>query len=279
MAKLLVIGCASLDVLCLERDGKTAEHRTIGGAGLYTALAARYAGADVTLFAPKPEKLEGDLLRVDEIIEWLGPIVPVEKIPRLEIVHHGSGRATLKYADWGGEQFLLEENLPHPLERYNAIHIAALSSAKRQLQFLEYCRGQGAGKISVGTYAKLFVAERETVQNLFEAADMFFMNENEAQLLFGPDREPATAAKKLLFVTRGERGVSVHAANWQKLIFGCSATELDPTGAGDTFCGTVLGCMIGGESAIDAAIKGVEMAARCIESVGPAAMLAVGDQE
>jgi hypothetical protein len=37
--------------------------------------------------------------------------------------------------------------------------------------------------------------------------------------------------------------------------------------------------MIGGESAIDAAIKGVEMAARCIESVGPAAMLAVGDQE
>jgi sugar/nucleoside kinase (ribokinase family) len=278
MAKLLVIGCASFDVLSLEQDGKKTEHRTVGGAGLYTALAARCAGADVTLFAPKPEKLEGDLQRVDAMIDWLGPTVPAEKMPRLEIVHHGSGRATLKYADWDAEQFLLEKNLPHPLERYNVIHIAALSSAERQLQFLEYCRGQDCGKLSVGTYAKLLVAEPETLQKLFEAADMFFMNENEAKLLFGSDKEPATAANKLLFVTRGERGVSVHAANWKKSVFGCSATELDPTGAGDTFCGTVLGCMVKGESAIEAAGKGVEMAARCIESVGPAAMLAPSDQ-
>jgi sugar/nucleoside kinase (ribokinase family) len=278
MAKLLVIGCASFDLLSLEQDGKKTQHSTVGGAGLYTALAARCAGADVTLFAPKPEKLEGDLQRVDAIIEWLGPTVPAEKMPRLEIVHHGSGRATLKYADWAAEQFLLETNLPHPLESYNAIHIAALSCAERQLQFLEYCRGQNHGKISVGTYAKLLVAEPETVKKLFDASDMFFMNENEAKLLFGPGKEPATAANKLLFVTRGERGVSVHAANWMKLVFGCSANEVDPTGAGDTFCGTVLGRMLEGESAIEAATKGVERAARCIESVGPAALLAPDEQ-
>lgn len=49
---IFVIGTASLDVLHLA-DGRTAN--TAGGAGLYTALAARQAGARTGLYAPQPE--------------------------------------------------------------------------------------------------------------------------------------------------------------------------------------------------------------------------------
>jgi len=274
MTKLLVIGCASFDVLHLEQNGEESEHHTVGGAGLYTALAASRAGADVTLYAPKPEQLTDEFLAVDKLINWIGPTVPVEKMPRLDIVHHGAGRATLNIADWAAERFLLEENLPHPIEQFKIIHIAALSSASRQLAFLEYCRRHGAHKVSVGTYAKLLYAESETVSKLFEAADIFFMNQNEADTLFGSAEQARTSTGKLLFVTHGERGATVHVAGWQQFIPGCNATEVDPTGAGDTFCGATLAGLLRGESAVEAAHSGVTLAASCIESVGPVALMA-----
>ena len=51
MNHLLVIGGASFDVLHLQ-DQTVA---TAGGAGMYTAMAARRCGAPVSLFGPRPD--------------------------------------------------------------------------------------------------------------------------------------------------------------------------------------------------------------------------------
>ncbi len=98
MSRILVVGCVSFDTVHLELSGPEEDLdsasgsssdsasssgsasgsgstsssasapvarrtiKTIGGAGLYTALAAAKVGAEVTLFAPKPSPMP-DLLK------------------------------------------------------------------------------------------------------------------------------------------------------------------------------------------------------------------------
>src|SRR5271170_2292745 len=112
-AKILVIGCVSRDTIRLEQPGGGSTHVTLGGAALYTALAARSAGSEVTLLAPRPQPglpwldiFSGGVDAVSELstfIQWVGPVVPPSEMPFLEIVHHGGGRATLLNAGWKAE--------------------------------------------------------------------------------------------------------------------------------------------------------------------------------
>lgn len=264
MAEILVIGCASRDELHIA--GKT--YHAIGGAGLYTALAAARVGAATTLLAPRPDPLPEAFSPVTNAIRWVGPRVPPDELPRLEIEHHGGGRATLLDAAWGAEAQLTPDCLEDNLSRYAVVHIAALSSAQRQLNFLSACRQRRARLVSAGTYAKIAYGETETVRVLFEEADLFFMNENEAKGLFGSGEVTG-----LCFVTLGQRGALVFANGQRRRIAGIKANELDPTGAGDTFCGAVLAELARGANPVAAAEAGVRLAAKVVEGSGPSAVL------
>jgi len=269
MADVFVIGCVSLDTLHFASQTVS----TVGGAGLYTALAARQAGAAVTLCAPHPAPLPEQLSLVAKRLHWIGPQVLPEEMPRLEIAHHGGGRATLLHAAWGAEAALTPDHLEVDLRAYDVVHIAALSSTQRQLMFLHACRERGAGRVSVGTYARAVYGETATVRALFDEADIFFMNENEANGLFGSAASAQTRPGKLLFVTRGEQGAVVHEGAQVTPIAAESANELDPTGAGDTFCGATLAGLLRGGRPVDAARNAVRLAARCVEAPGPAILL------
>src|SRR5262245_54886873 len=151
---VFVIGTASLDVLRLA-DGRVVE--AAGGAGLYTALAAHRTGVTAALFAPRSEPLPDPLQPVAQRLQWFGPQISPEQLPRLEIQHHGGGKATLLAASWGAEAALLPAAMPAAVIEARFVHIAALSTAERQLHFLEELRQRPAGQrlISVGTYARL----------------------------------------------------------------------------------------------------------------------------
>ncbi len=265
MGTLLVIGTASHDTLHLA----TGIAHTVGGAGLYTALASAEAGATTSLFAPKPDPMPAVFAPVNARVRWLGPRVAPEAMPQLEIAHHGGGRATLLGAGWGAEAVLLPEQLPDDLSIYDCVHIAALSSAARQLAFLEACRARGARRISVGTYARVVQAEATTVRALLAQADIFYMNENEARLLFGTVEQAATRAGALLFVTLGEHGALAISSAHRGSVPGNGAIEIDPTGAGDTFCGAALAALTDGADMMAAAMQGCAQAARIIEHPGP----------
>ena len=72
MNRLLVIGSASSDVLHLE-DRTVA---SAGGAGMYTAMAARRCGAQTALFGPRPDPCPERLKPVaGHLTEWLGPVI------------------------------------------------------------------------------------------------------------------------------------------------------------------------------------------------------------
>ena len=72
MNRLLVIGSASSDILHLG-------DRTVacaGGAGMYTAMAARRCGAQTALFGPRPDPCPERLKPVTGYLtEWLGPVI------------------------------------------------------------------------------------------------------------------------------------------------------------------------------------------------------------
>jgi len=268
---LLVVGGASLDVLHLA-DGRTAT--AAGGAGLYTALAARQAGARVTLLAPRPDPMPESLRPAAERLTWIGPVIAVEDLMRLEIAHHGGGRATLVSAQWGAVARLAPDALPADLAAFDIIHIAALGAARRQRDFLRAARRRGARRISAGTYARAVYGETDDVRALFAGADLFFMNENEANGLFGSVEQARARPGALLFITLGERGARVVGVGEAGVaLAGLPAREVDPTGAGDSFCGAVLAGLARGLTPVEAARRAVSLAARVIEAVGPAALL------
>jgi len=126
----------------------------------------------------------------------------------------------------------------------------------------------------VGTYARLVYGDTERVRQLFELADLFFMNENEANGLFGSVDKARTRPNALLFVTLGQAGALVIEGAEVTHIPGQPANELDPTGAGDTFCGATLAALVQGETPPRAARRAVRLAAQVVSGVGPEALLA-----
>ena len=277
MNRILVIGTASLDTLHLDLVQPPQTVHTVGGAGLYTALAATKAGAHVTLFAPKPTPMPQALQPAANLFEWIGPACAADDLPRLEIVHYGHGKAELKGASWGAALKMTPTELPDDLSNYAFVHIAALSSAQRQLEFLKMCRQRGAPRISVGTYARLVHNESDTVHELQTTADLFFMNENECKGLFGSVEAAHEAAHEaenaILFITLGERGAIVLHNNNRLVIPAQVTDEQDPTGAGDTFCGATLAKLAQGEEIGQAARFGGQWAAKTIALPGPLALL------
>ncbi len=171
---VMVVGTASLDVLHL---GTRTAH-TIGGAGLYTALAAHHAGATTALYAPRPDPMPASLQPVADRVIWTGPLIAPDALPRLEIAQHGGGRATLIDASWGAESQLTHTHLSEDIRQATFVHIAALRSAQRQLDFMYTIMAERGGhhhpRISVGTYARLVYGETKDVRTLFEHADIFF---------------------------------------------------------------------------------------------------------
>jgi sugar/nucleoside kinase (ribokinase family) len=203
--------------------------------------------------------------------------VPLENLPRLEIAHHGGGGATLLNASWGAEALLVPEAMPPDVHHATFVHIAALRTAQRQFAFVQAIREAGNGRlrprISVGTYARLAYEDTATVRRIWTLADLFFMNENEANGLFGHVEQAHTRPGALLFVTLGARGVLVIEGQDVTHIAGRVVQEVDPTGAGDTFCGATLAGLAQGMAPVAAAAVAVELAARTVQAIGPTALL------
>ena len=272
-AHIVVIGTASLDTLHLA----SGTAHTIGGAGLYTALAARAAGATAGLFAPVPEPMPAALQPIAEYLQWYGPTIAPADLPRLEIAHHGNGQATLLDASWGAETSLVPAQLPVTARDASVMHIAALSTAQRQWDFVQILRRtqgeRSRPRLSVGTYARLAYGETALVRTLFEHAEYFFMNANEAAGLFGSVERATARPGAWLFVTLGADGVLAITGREVTHIPGHATTEIDPTGAGDTLCGATLAGIARGLAPITAAEQAVILAARTVGAIGPAALL------
>ena len=269
MSRILVIGGVSIDVLHLKERTVT----SAGGAGMYTAMAARRCGAQASLFGPRPDPCPDRLQPVAErFAEWLGPAVPLEKLPAFEISYR-HGKTEYLNALFGAETELLPSLLPADLSEYDHVHVIPLGDVELQLSFVRACRERGARQISAGTYIRHVSEQPQGVRAVLEESDLFFMNGLEVEALFGSLESAHTAPGKVLYVTLGAAGACIIQGDTRTMIPAVPATELDPTGAGDTFCGATLAYLLQGQHPIMAARHAAALAAEMIGQVGPAALL------
>ena len=269
MNRLLVIGQATFDHLHLP--DRTVD--SVGGAGMYTAMAARRCGVQVAMFGlcpdPCPERLKPV---AGHLTEWLGPAVPPAQLPQFEISYR-QGKTEYLNASRGAEPMLSPTMLPADLSKFDLLHVTAQSDVNRQLSFVQACRQRGADRISAGTDPGQAVSQPQTVRAVMEQSDYFFMNDLEARAVFGSLEAVQTEPGKVLFVTLGAQGAMIIQGDTSTSIPAVSASELDPTGAGDTLCGATLAYLLQEHHPIMAARQASALAAEMIGQVGPAALL------
>lgn len=239
---LVFIGSPTEDVVV--RHGAT--HPAIGGAAYISALAARWAGATAGVVARVPPVLPRGCSRS------FGPnglhregLQPHDgSLPGFRITYDDDDHAT--YTDWnmGLEAQLSARDIPeHWLDGW--VHIAGVgASVKMQRQILNDLPRNRIRGLSIGTCKAMVQDSPEDTRALLAASDIFFLNEEEWALLY-PNGLPAGHTGTIV-VTRGDRGVTVFRGTSVQEFQAKPVDVLDPTGAGDAFCGAFLGALVQG---------------------------------
>lgn len=267
--RLLVVGGASLDRIHV--DGSVVA--TPGGAGLYTALAAARAGAEVTMLAPYPDPMPAVLAPVLQSVRWVGPVVPIDGLPRFEIAYDDDGEVRLFEEHLGAEPDLdpavldLVDDLP------GCAFCVPFMDAVLQRRFVDALGARGC-LTATNTYGRAVRTQRSIVAGTFDRADLTFCNADEARHLHPGDDPPPTG--RLRFVTRGRHGATVFQGDHRTEVDSVTVTAVDPTGAGDTFCGTVIARLLLGDHPVEAARRGTAAAALTVSGIGPAALFEPG---
>lgn len=269
MNSLLVVGGASIDDLLLKDRTVT----SAGGAGMYTAMAARRCGVQVAMFYPHSEPSPVLLRPVAVCLtDCPGPLITQEEYPRFEISYRRGKTEYLKI-DLGAQDALSTAMLPDDLSHYDLVHVIPVGAPIRHLDFIRACRQRGARRVSAGTFPGYAEEDRQGVYQIINEADYFFMNKREATAVFGSLEAAHTDPGKVLFVTLGKEGACIVQGDTLTCIPAVAASELDPTGAGDTFCGATLAFLLQKEHPIMAARRAVALAAEMIAHVGPTALM------
>ncbi len=263
---LIVIGGASLDILHFA--GHTV--RAAGGSGLYTSLAARRLGMQVMMIAPRPRPVPSELELAMQRLDWRGKEVPPEELPTFEIAYPGDGQTQYLNIWWRSEADLSLNYIPDDLPA-GLVYCIPMIDTRHQVEFLQHFKSQGR-IIACGTHQGAVNNQLEAVCESMFLADFFFCNEDEACGIFGSLDQAQTETGKILFITRGAKGARIIQGQHATDIAGVSIEELDPTGAGDTFCGTTLAMLAQGAHPVMAARYGVLAAAEMITKVGPQAL-------
>jgi hypothetical protein len=240
---------------------------------MYTAMAARRCGAEVTLFGPRPDPCPESLLPVaGHLTEWLGSVITPDQMLQFEISYR-QGKTEYLQASLDAEKTLSPETLPADLTKYDLVHVTPLGDAAQELVFIQTCRKRGAQQISAGTYPRDAVKQPQAVRAVMQESDIFFMNDIEVKAVFGSLESALTQPGKVLFVTLGAEGACIIQGATKTWIPTLPAKVFDPTGAGDTFCGGTLAYLLQKKHPIMAARQAALLAAEMITQVGPTALL------
>ncbi len=231
-----------------------------GGSGFNTALAARAAGVDVGLVAAIPTHLLREIgrafgpggLRREGLVVRDGPITS------FHIAYDEHQDA--EYLDFGLEieRTLTAADVPDAWLDARHLHVGPLgASSRRQLEFVQDVRERGfSGTLSVGSFHAALDEDRDAARTLLAEAELFFLNAAEFADLF-PEGPPP---KPTFVVTQGSRGATVHEGGQAIHHPAESVAVVDPTGAGDAFCGGYLAGWLQGADPIATAAEAARVA-------------------
>lgn len=252
---------------------------TPGGAALYTALAAVRAGAATRFFGFRASPMPELFREAAASVPWTGPECREEDLPHFEIVYDEDGNARLASATWGLEETLDPSMIDDAtLQDVAIVHVAAIHAPELQMRFVRALRSRTNALISAGTYGYMARRAPDTVRQLMESVDLFFMNEFEEKLIFGGE-DPTVRPGQILVITRGAQGSDVWQGDHCIRVPICHSTPVDLTGAGDSVCGGTLAGLMRGLHPSEAVLLGAAVASKTIEQPGMGGLLATNTTE
>ena len=266
--QLVIIGGPSLDHISIDQESTS----IVGGAGYLTALSARATGVSVGLVCRVPRTLP-ELVAAGFAPGRLdaGGLVPTDgSLPSFSIRYDEQFVAEYEAVESGVEHATCASDVPRHWLGAQHVHISPLGgSVGRLVEVAERLRARGfGGTISAGTFPKAVEEERAAVLRLFETVDLAFMNRGEFDLLY-PDGAPIYTE---LVVTDGSSSVR-HWRNqtWRTEPTRAAEVVVDPTGAGDAFCGGFVAARIAGDNEIATAQS---IATIALQGLGDSSLLA-----
>jgi sugar/nucleoside kinase (ribokinase family) len=282
---LLIVGSMAFDDLDLPSG---AAKDVVGGSATYAAIAA-------SLYAPA------------RVVAVVGDDFPATTVSLLEgrgVDTAGIERASGKTFRWAGRyaaNLASRETLDTQLNvfadfrpklpaRYTDSKIVLLGNIHPALQ-LDVLRQAESPKLVVADTMNFWISgERKTLLEVLAKVDALVVNDEEIRQLAGDHNLKRSAravlgmGPKRLVVKRGDAGAMLFDESGT---FFAPAypleTEVDPTGAGDTFAGAILGFLARAEQLDHAAwrqalLVGSTVASFCVEGVGTAALVKLTHQ-
>jgi ribokinase len=280
-ADLWVLGNLTTDDLVLA-DGTTAMG-LCGGGAIFAALGGRLWSTRVGLSARVgPDYPSAHLQAVAAAgIELALSPVAAPSIHSWALYETADRRRFINWLDSGShlEQSLLPAEVPAEATAARVCHIAPMPLAV-QAQLVRHVKRPGT-LVALDPHDEYIQGADAQLLDLLGLVDLFLPSRREAALLFGRDAPEAAAAA---FAARGPRAVVIKLGADGCLVYGdgqagpwqvpaVPVDALDPTGAGDAFCGA-FGVSYGHSGAlVDAACHATVAASFVVEQRGALAVL------
>lgn len=280
-ADLWVLGNLTIDDLVFW-DGRTSMG-LCGGNAIFAALGARLWSADVGLAARVgPDYPEEHLLA----LESAGVTLALSRVTAPSIHNWGlyethDRRQFVNWLESGSylEQSLLPPELPVAARRAHVCHVAPMPLVV-QAQLVRYLTDAGM-LVSLDPHEGYIPGAEGVLLDLLGCVGLFLPSRREAALLFGRDA-PEEAARA--FAKCGPRAVAIKLGAEGSLI--CEAGQgtvrhvpavpvqaVDPTGAGDAYCGGFALVYGRGADPLEAACRATVSASFVVERWGAMSVL------
>jgi sugar/nucleoside kinase (ribokinase family) len=280
-ASLLVIGDVIDDIIVVpERairpntDTNARIEKTLGGSAANVAAWAASSGASVSFMGCVGRD---DLARNESNFAAAGVSAHLQVSDRatgsIVVLVDGESRSML--TDRGANQDLNLDLIDAELTQAKIVYLSGYAllgkSVESVVGLIERAHAHGA-LVAVDPGSTGYIEDYgvERYRELLKQVDVCFPNLEEAELLRLEGQLP------LLVITDGERGATALIGNGEKLkASGLKVDSVDPTGAGDAFCGAFLakfaesGASVNDSAAIERALDaGVAAGAKAVTTLG-----------
>ena len=271
-----VCGYLSLDRITLPTG---AVHEGVPGGVIYTAVGARYGGAEVGLLACAgadfPEEALASLAEAGVHVGHVERAAVPARRARL-VYDRGEGRRTLSYADPQWSE-LTAKLAPPPIPSSWSPRVVVLSPmpVRSCRHYLEQAVTFGA-RVVMDTSEYYASTGRREILSLLKRVDLFCPSVEESRLLV-PGRDDDQALAELYCETkgsvvqkRGRDGLKLMGHDHPSgLRVKSRAVEVvDTTGAGDTCVGALAAGLARGLTEVEMLALGCEAAALTVSTVG-----------
>lgn len=288
--QLVVAGTMALDTI--ETPFGRAE-RIVGGAATYIALAASHFTRPIGIVSIIGYDYPADMLAALERrgVDLTGV---VRHLSRPSFFWAGryhadmQGRTTLETQLNVLEEF--PETLPSP---YRKAPFLLLGNLDPRLQKRIYDQMEERPiAVLLDTMNYWIEHQRDALEEVLACVDILSINDEEARQLAG-DYSLRRCARTLLqkgpryvLIKKGEHGALLFSREGETFFFPAYPLEevFDPTGAGDTFAGAIMGYIaqqgvLTLEILKEAIVQGTVLASLCVEQFGPQALLSMSAAE